>query len=103
MQCLAGKSQFWINWDGTLVPCGMLVTPVTETAGREFSEAWEQLKVETAAIRLCPDCAGCSEKQSCMNCAAVVYTETGSFEGRPEYMCRMNQAYREALNKYATE
>jgi hypothetical protein len=32
-----------------------------------------------------------------MNCAAVTFAETGDFAGKPEYMCRMNRAYRKTL------
>ena len=103
MQCLAGRSQFWIDWNGKMVPCGMLETPGVSPFETGFAKAWEVLKTETAAIRLCPDCVRCPEKQTCMNCAAVTYTETGRFDGKPEYMCSMNRAYREALEKYSTE
>lgn len=101
IQCMAAKSQFWINWDGSMVPCGMLKFPKTYPFENGFTESWEELKEKTNAIRLCPECASCSEKNTCMNCAAVTFTETGKFDGKPEYMCRMNQAYREALEKYS--
>lgn len=101
IQCMAAKSQFWINWDGSMVPCGMLDIPKVYPFKEGFEIAWTRLKEETNAIRLCPECAFCPDKHTCMNCAAVVYTETGRFDGKPEYMCRMNQAYREALDKYS--
>lgn len=101
LQCMAAKSQFWVNWDGSMVPCGMLHFPVTHPFEDGFDVAWEKLKEETDAIRLCPECAACPERMTCMNCAAVTFTETGRFEGKPEYMCRMNQAYRKALEKYS--
>ena len=100
---MAAKSQFWVNWDGKMVPCGMLTHPTAEPFEMEFVKAWEELRAKAATIRLCPDCTGCPEKQTCMNCAAVTYTETGRFDGKPEYMCRMNRAYREALEQYSTE
>ena len=97
LQCLAAKSQFWVTWDGRMVPCGMLNEPVVYPFKDGFDTAWQTLKEETAKIRLCPECAGCAEKNTCMNCAAVTYTETGRFDGKPEYACRMNRAYRNAL------
>lgn len=103
MQCMAGRSQFWINWDGSMVPCGMLDRPSVNPFEAGFAKAWETMKEETEKIRLCPECTACPDKQTCMNCAAVTYTETGRFDGKPEYMCRMNQAYREALEKYSTK
>lgn len=103
IQCLAAKSQFWVNWDGSMVPCGMLPVPRTAPFQDGFENAWKKLYEQTAQIRLCPECVSCAESRTCMNCAAVTYTETGRFDGKPEYVCRMNRAYREALKKYGQE
>lgn len=103
MQCLAAKSQFWINWDGSMVPCGMLSYPMTKPLENGFETAWKDLKEAAEKIRLCPECASCPDRNTCMNCAAVTFTETGKFEGKPEYMCRMNRAYRKALKNYSEE
>lgn len=102
IQCMAGSSQFWMNWDGTMVPCGMLEIPSVKPFEKGFKEAWQELREETKKIYLCPDCVSCPERQTCLNCAAVTYTETGRFDGKPEYMCQMNRAYREALDKHST-
>lgn len=103
IQCLAAKSQFWVTWDGRMVPCGMLNEPVVRPFEEGFCASWERLKEETAAIRLCPDCTGCEFKNTCMNCAAVTYTETGRFDGKPEYICRLNHAYRDTLKKLSSQ
>lgn len=103
MQCFAGRSQFWINWKGDMVPCGMLDQPASKPFENGFLQAWMDMKAKTEKIRLCPDCTGCPDKMSCMNCAAVTYTETGRFDGKPEYVCQMNKGYRDALKWYASE
>ena len=103
MQCTAGKSQFWITWNGKMSPCAMLTKPATEPFGKDFATAWEELKGLCDAIRLCPDCVDCPDQKSCMNCAAVTFAETGHFDGKPEYMCRLNRAYREELFRIAKE
>lgn len=100
MQCLAGRSQFWITWDGRMTPCGMLDQPVARPFDGDFAKHWGWLHDETAAIRLCPDCVTCDERNTCLNCAAVTYTETGRFDGKPEYMCRFNKAYRSLTEAY---
>ncbi|MBR3811282.1 MAG: radical SAM protein [Agathobacter sp.] len=102
IDCMAGSSQFWMNWNGTMVPCGMLEMPSANPFEKSFKEAWQELKNDTKEVHLCADCANCAEKKTCMTCAAVTFTETGRFDGKPEYMCRMNKAYREALDKYST-
>lgn len=96
IQCLAGRSQFWVTWKGTLSPCAMMSTPEVDCSCG-FAHAWQQLRQLCSEIRLCPECTNCEDRKSCMNCAAVIFSETGSFTGVPEYMCRMNRAYRKAL------
>lgn len=101
MSCLAGKSQFWITWNGAMTPCGMLPGPTVHPFEDGFATAWEQLRALCDPIRLCPECVDCPEQRSCMNCAAVTFAETGRFDGKPEYMCRLNKAYRETILKMA--
>lgn len=99
MACYAGRSQFWITWDGRMTPCGMLETPCASPFEVGFSQAWREIAEQTAAITLCPDCRDCELKGTCTNCAAVTYAETGRFDGKPEYMCRLNQSYRRHIRQ----
>lgn len=101
MQCLAGRSQYWITWHGNMTPCAMLTAPTVRPFEDSFGTAWEQLKEACRPIRLCPDCVGCPDQRSCMNCAAVTYAETGRFDGKPEFMCQLNKAYRKRLQELA--
>lgn len=101
MQCTAGKSQFWITWNGRMTPCAMLTQPTAEPFETGFASAWEELKQLCQPIRLCPECVDCPDQKSCMNCAAVTFAETGRFDGKPEYMCRLNRAYRQELFRVA--
>ena len=97
MQCLAGRSQFWVTWKGEMTPCAMLTAPSVHPFRDTFDSAWNELKQLCQPIRLCADCVECPDRKSCMNCAAVTFAETGDFAGKPEYMCRMNRAYRKTL------
>ena len=63
----------------------------------------EELKELCKPIRLCPECTDCEDRKSCMNCAAVTFAETGDFAGKPEYMCRLNRAYRKTLLELAEQ
>lgn len=101
MQCMAGRSQFWITWDGKMPLCAMLTQPTSQPFSDGFLTAWEQLRTACDAIRLCPECTNCPDQRSCMNCAAVTFSETGRFDGKPEYMCQLNRAYRDAVKKLA--
>lgn len=85
--CRAGSTAFWITWDGKMRPCGMMTGPETEPLVSGFDAAWDTLREMTAAIRLPGQCSGCSRRSICGVCAAVCQTETGSFDGVPEYVC----------------
>lgn len=101
IQCMAGRSQFWLTWDGRMSPCGMLNQPDSRPFEDGFLPAWESLRRQCEPIRLCPECAACPEQKSCMNCAAVTFAETGRFDGKPEYMCKLNKAYRDTVTRLA--
>ena len=104
IRCRAGKCSFWITWEGKLMACGMMPSSKAPNIFKtEFAPAWEQIKKDTAAIRLPRECAGCSLKDECRACAAMVYTETGSFSEVPEYRCKMEKAYAGACKKLEQE
>ncbi len=99
IKCLAGHSQFWVTWNGTMTPCGMINEPQTKPFENGFSHEWDNLKSAVQKITLCPECANCKKHTTCMSCAAVMVCETGCFEGKPSYLCQMNDSYRETVKK----
>lgn len=94
IRCRAGKSCFWITWNGQFLPCGMLTDKnslnVFEVG---FEEAWRDVRKRVSEICMPAKCTVCELKDECKVCAAMVYTENGSFLKEPEYRCRMTQAY----------
>ena len=106
VNCRAGSSAFWMTWDGRMLPCGMMPYPTVYPLETGFSAAWEELRKQTRQIRTSPECAACPKRKVCPSCAAVCITETGRFDGRPDYVCRMTdetirrtwEAYRERKN-----
>lgn len=91
MACRAGRSAFWINWQGDMTPCGMMTRPKFSVRELGFDRAWQQTKAATAAIRLPPECAVCGSRHVCHTCAAMCVTETGQFDAKPTYLCQMTQ------------
>ena len=92
-RCRAGKCSFWITWQGQMTPCGMF--PGAESPNvfeMPFPEAWEEVKRYVAEIRLPAKCAGCSAKNTCRACSAMVIAESGRFDKVPQYRCDMMQA-----------
>lgn len=92
VRCRAGSSSFWVTWDGRMLPCGMMTTPEAYPLEVGFDAAWEQIRQETAKIRTPSKCVSCEYKDLCGVCAAVSFTETGSFDGVPEYVCQRAEA-----------
>lgn len=103
LQCRAGKSAFWVTWDGRMTPCGMVNEPAVFPFGQGFADAWQSLRAQTAALHLPPECAGCDAKHYCHTCAAMCYTETGRYDCKPQYRCDLMRAVpaacRELLEK----
>ncbi len=91
IRCRAGSSSFWLTWDGKMTPCGMMPHPAAYPLQDGFPAAWQQILEETKKIRTPKECAACPKREACSVCAAVCLTETGRFDGVPQYMCRMTQ------------
>lgn len=95
--CRAGSSRFWVAWDGTMLPCGMLSSVSAPLLEVGFSKAWEQIRSGVRALRMPSACTSCSMRPACGVCAAVCLTETGATDRTPEYMCKMTAANVEEL------
>lgn len=87
IRCHAGRSSFWITWDGWMTPCGLMPEPKVDLKGRRFPDAWAELTDLAAAIRLSGLCEKCPSRDVCHPCAAIAYAETGQFSGVPTYRC----------------
>lgn len=88
IQCRAGRSSYVINWQGMMRPCIMLTKPEADVFQKGFSAAWKEITEEVSKIRLNAKCSACTMREVCQSCAACAYSETGAFDGVPEYMCR---------------
>ena len=99
MNCRAGKTNFWVTWDGRMLPCGMFPTEGYDLKRMSFAEAWEATRRDTAAILLPAACRECSLRAQCPLCAAACLSETGRTDIRPEYICRMTHELAEAIRK----
>ena len=100
MQCRAGRSTFWVNWEGRMTACGMLDFPLVEVPfARPFRECWQEL---TEAVRNTPvlgGCAGCGKREVCRPCVAMIYCETGTVDQKSPYMCRMADSILEQMKQ----
>ena len=104
VRCRAGKCSFWITWQGNMTPCGMFPTEGSPNVFTQpFGQAWEQVKMKTAEIRLSAKCASCTAKNDCRACAAMAITECGRFDNVPQYRCDMMHAYGAQWNRVKEE
>lgn len=90
-QCAAGRCAWWLSYDGKLSACGMFLNEDINVFDVGFENAWQQVVEKANKIRLSKTCQDCMNKSICHPCAAISITETGTFEGIPEYRCQMTQ------------
>lgn len=103
MRCRAGLSSFWVDWQGNMMNCGMYGSVKINPSGKTFRQSWDELVEKTAQIRYSPACLSCPNEHLCHPCIAMVQNECGAHKGRPEYMCRMNQALARYYDAFVKE
>ena len=91
MRCRAGRSSFWVNWEGEMTACGMMSFPpvVCRPFEQPFADCFARLTEETHRAPVLAGCAGCAYREICQPCAAMAITETGDPSGKPAYLCEM--------------
>lgn len=92
VMCRAGRSSFWLTWDGCMRPCGTMGIESAYPLRDGFAKAWEDVRKMTAQIRLPKECACCRNRDNCGVCAAICGTETGDFHKKPTYLCAMTES-----------
>ncbi len=90
MRCRAGRSSFWVSWDGSMSACGILPFPVVKDPFHTpFSECWKELTDKVRTTPVLKGCAACGKKEICNPCVAMLYSETSSVDKKAPYICRM--------------
>lgn len=99
LNCRAGKSSFWITWDGYLTPCVFMDEPAIDVFSQPFLVSWEELKEKAKTLHLPVSCQNCSKRGICQVCGACAYCENGNFDEQPHYMCEYIETILEELEK----
>lgn len=81
----------------------MLDRPAVTIDSDHFEDNWKSLREELEKIWLSSECYNCPKKKVCQTCAASMVTETGSFDKKPEYQCRLTDASLAAYEKILME
>lgn len=90
MRCRAGRSAFWISWEGIMTACGMLPFPLeTYPFEEEFSKCWLALTEAVRNAKVMEECNVCERKEICHPCVAQLYCETRDVHKKAQYLCDM--------------
>lgn len=103
MRCRAGLCSLWVDWQGNFSNCGMYPSVNVDHTEGTFREHWDRIVRETAEVRYHAACFSCPNRPLCHTCIAMIYNECGSHTGRPEYMCRMNEALSHYYGQFVRE
>lgn len=96
--CRAGRSTFWVTWDGKMTPCGMMTKPVVDIT--DFESAWKNIKEARNGIILPSKCKTCELRNYCDICAAIPLAEAGEYGVVPEYLCRKAAEYKKLCDGF---
>ena len=99
IRCRAGRSTFWLTYDGYMRPCGMMTEPTANVREVGFGAAWQAIRTAREEIMVPSKCTSCEISHACDQCAALCYAETGSFADVPTYMCDKTRAYLELIRQ----
>lgn len=102
ISCLAGRSQFWVAWNGEMYPCCMMPRIKAMPFETGFAPAWKTITEACGKVIQTPQCRSCQIGTLCPSCAALQYCETdGDPTKCPDYLCRMTAGYCSELKKLA--
>jgi radical SAM protein with 4Fe4S-binding SPASM domain len=89
MICRAGRSSFFVNWQGLMTPCFALNRQAFSLREMEAEDAWKKTAALVDGLRLSSKCAACSRQMLCMSCCGRNECETGVPDGCPNYLCEV--------------
>jgi hypothetical protein len=63
----------------------------------DFAACWKRLNEAVLNSQVLGACAGCPRKELCRPCAAMVASECGDPNGKPEYLCALAKSLQEKI------
>ena len=96
-RCRAGRSSFWITWNGKMNACGMMDSFLLDPFKDGFLNCWKKINSSICASEALIGCKGCPNREICKVCPAIAYAETGDVNGKPEYICEMLNSWKEQM------
>lgn len=92
-QCGAGRTGFYLDPRGTMLPCLMSRRIASDARSLGFGAAWDAVGQVVAGLQRSSDspCIGCESRAMCGYCPALFALETGSADEPPSYVCRLGE------------
>lgn len=104
MRCRAGRSSFWVSWDGTMTACGMTAFPVQMNPFQTpFRDCWHKLNEKVCGTTVLQECAHCERREICKPCVAMLNAESGDPNRKAPYLCRMSECILEQMRQELQE
>lgn len=98
-RCRAGRSSFWVTWNGRMNACGMIEGFDLEPFETGFDKCWKTINDSISNAVALKGCEGCKDRAICKVCPAIAAAETGDYNKKPEYLCRMVEVWKEEMLK----
>lgn len=100
ISCRAGRSSFWISWDGVMFPCCVMDNVRAYPLEVGFDRAWKETYTATEQIYFPEKCWSCDKKVLCPGCPALFYCETGDMNKCSDFICSFADNYVECAKEY---
>ncbi|MCQ2472359.1 MAG: radical SAM protein [Clostridia bacterium] len=96
-RCRAGRSSFWITWQGKMNACGMMETFDLDPFKDGFVPCWQAVNKKISNSTALEGCEGCKDRAVCKVCPAIAAAETGDINKKPQYLCDMVEAWKKEM------
>lgn len=104
MRCRAGRSSFWVSWEGKMSACGLFPFPMEFNAFQDsFLDSWLTLTDSVRCATVLEKCRNCKLREICTPCAATVHAECGDVNGKAEYLCQTAECIEKEIIAFLEE
>ena len=88
LDCRAGRSSVWINWQHTMTPCVLMEHPAVSLQQTTVKQAWNEIIQKGQQLPKHEECCNCKLRKLCQVCYAAASHEK-KVRGNLYYLCDM--------------
>ena len=93
LSCRAGKSSFYIDWQGNMSSCIFLDNHKIDVFENGFSKSWDYVVEESDKILFPSKCTSCDKRDVCQVCPAAALSENKTMDKSPSYLCELTSEF----------